>query len=411
MFLSKLELTNFRNIKNLRLGLPNSPVIFYGQNAQGKTNILESIYLLSSIKSFRADKDSQLVRVGQNFARVWGKVDSSEVEIVVSLLKGNLLSPGWMTNASLEQITPDEHNHAPGGNFPTKKEIKVNKTKKKALEALGEIKAVLFSPEDINILTGPPADRRRFLDVLISAVDRKYLFTLAAYQKAIKSRNRVLWWLKEGRKENLEIWDEQVVSLGAAIWLRRREVVEQLNGLLGPISQGIQEACLQIKYQPGLAEVSKDKTITEALLKAHFLKELSRHQEGDIRRTTTSTGPHRDDFSVVSKRLEVASTESNLEEEILSDVAVYGSRGEQRAAILALKLAELAFEEKESGQKPILLLDDVLSEFDESHRQHLLSLVSKQQTLITATSLDMISQNVLDKAKVFQVKEGIIKED
>jgi DNA replication and repair protein RecF len=411
MFLSRLELTHFRNIKSLKLDLPEKAVIFFGENAQGKTNLLEATYLLSTTKSFRADKDSQMVQVGQNFTRVWGKADSLEVEILVKLLKPNLLSPGYVSNPAIEQITPDEDSHVPGGNYPTQKEIKVNNTSKRALEALGEIKAILFSPEDINILTGPPADRRRFLDVLISTVDRKYLFNLAQYQKTLKSRNRVLWWLKEGRSENLEVWDEQIISLGAALWKRRFEVVDQLNELLGPISLQLQGQALKINYQPKLSLEKGAKRFNLEALRAKFREGLDLHRREDIKRSTTATGPHRDDFSVFRLTLtgEGRETVSGVGE--LANLAVYGSRGEQRAAVLALKMAELSFQEKESGEKPILLLDDVLSEFDVIHRKHLLDLVGNQQTLLTTTSLDLIDPQVRQKAAVFRVERGEVSKE
>jgi DNA replication and repair protein RecF len=369
MVLKTLEAVNFRNLDPLKLTFSSQINIFYGDNAQGKTNLIEAIFLLSFLKSFRAETDQELITWDKGEARLKGEFDSQTLSIELK---------------------------------KTGKEIRLNNTVKRALEALGVLQVASFSPEDILLVTGAPALRRRFLDSLASLLSRQYLYNLANLQKIIKNRNRVLFWLRDGRSMDLNVWDEQLTEYASLIWLGRRDLVAKINVIIKPLSkQLLGSDNLQLEYQPKL-ELNKEATLPDVRAQIHA--KLSSIKAEEIRRATTLIGPQRDDFTLLSEELQG-------EKIIYKDIGIYGSRGEQRVGILALKLAELDLIQKESGERPILLLDDVLSEFDHNHRAHLLRLLAKQQTFITTTDLTLFPPEVLSKAKKFKVVGGIPKED
>jgi DNA replication and repair protein RecF len=369
MYLKSLEVTNFRNLKPSKLTFSSGVNIFYGDNAQGKTNFIEAIYLLSFFKSFRAESDSELIQWDQDQARIKAEFDAHSLSIE--------LGSG-------------------------KKEIRLNNTYKRALEVLGELRVAAFSPEDILVVTGSPQLRRRFLDSLISTVNRSYLYNLVHLQKVLPSRNRLLQWLREGRQEDLAPWDEQLIQYCVPIWLRRYETVTKLNKIIKPIGMKLLETgSLSMVYQ---TKIVVDANSTTTGLKDSLTKALVEVRGEEIRRATTALGPQRDDFSLIAQ--EVVSDKI-----VTKDIGIYGSRGEQRVAILSLKLAELDLIEKEVGERPLLLLDDVLSEFDHSHRLHLFSMLGRQQTFITTTDLTLFPKEILQKAKIFRVRGGLANEE
>lgn len=367
MVLKNLEAVNFRNLYPVKLTFSPTINIFYGNNAQGKTNLIEAIYLLSFFKSFRAETDQELIQWDMASGRIKTEFDSQSLSIE---LKG------------------------------TRKDIRLNNTAKRALEVLGELRVASFSPEDILIVTGTPGLRRRFMDSLISTLNRSYLYNLVHLQKVLPTRNRILQWLREGRREDLDAWDDQLIEYAVPIWLLRAQTMAKLNEIIKPLSKKlIENGTLQLSYQPKI-EVESDSKPEE--IAAMMKKELIEIKAEEIRRATTLLGPQRDDFSLL-----IEETRNN--KFISKDVGIYGSRGEQRVGILGLKLAELDLIEKEMGERPVLLLDDVLSEFDQTHRLHLFSLLNKQQTFITTTDLTFFPEGIIAKAKLFLVSDGKVE--
>ena len=355
MQVARLELTNFRNFPSLTLTLSPGLNLLIGPNAQGKTNLLEAVHLLTTTRSFRGSKDPDLVSFGEPFARLAG----GEVEIV--------LQPGVKT-------------------------LKLRGKTARAAEVLGVLRSVLFSPEDMSLLSGPPQGRRAHLDELISRLDRKYLLSLISYHKTLKQRNKLLWQIREGRAKLSELssWDELLIRDGGSILLRRFEAAARLQKELDQISPSLFNGQkITLKY---LSKFTS-KEGSERAFKAALTESLATSRDGEIHAATSLVGPHRDDWEVSLGG---------------HPLGRFGSRGEQRAAILALKLAEVTLNEAETGERPILLLDDVLSELDEEHQTRLLEEVGKQQTILSATATTFFPKHILNQATIFQVAQGKI---
>lgn len=359
MVLDRLTLANFRNFEKADLELSLGVNLLVGDNGQGKTNILEALHLLSTTRSFRTSRDSDLIRFGEGTAYVGG----GEVEVAVQ---------------------------------PGEKLIKIGGKPARAAEVLGEIRSVVFTPQDMNLLSGPPQGRRAFLDELIAKVDRKYLLTLLSYNRVLKQRNKQLWMVREGRNrpDSLDSWDELMIRDGAAILFRRLEVVGRLQSYLDELAEQLVGERVFFRY---VSKVASGQTTREAISQA-FVGRLELVKSEEIRTANSLTGPHRDDFEMVVDDERAGKKGRNI--------GRFGSRGEQRSAILALKLAEVRFNEEETGTRPILLLDDVLSELDERHQERVLQEVGKQQTVITATSEIGFPEEILTKSKVFRVENG-----
>lgn len=353
--LQAVALTNFRNIASAEVNLSTGLNIFTGPNAQGKSNLLEAIHILSTTKSFRGSRDVDLIRFGEATAYVGGG------DIEVGIEAGNKI-------------------------------LRLRGKLAKAAEVLGEVRTVLFSPQDMQLLSGPPSGRRAYLDELISRIDRKYLLTLITYTKTLKQRNKLLFFIREGRGHTNELtsWDELLVRDGVELTKRRLQVVEELQTELASLApELVGEKQLQLKY---LSRVQPKEASPEAI-RDQFVRCLSTDREHDINATTTAVGPHRDDFELVLDG---------------RSLGRFGSRGQQRAGILALKLAEVRVNEHELGSRPTLLLDDVLSELDEEHQQKLLQEATKQQTLLTTTSTSSLAETVLKGSTIFTVTKGSI---
>lgn len=348
-----LKLENFRNHLKFSLELDRTTVLI-GKNGIGKTNILESITLISYGKSFREDERKNLIMTNQE----WARVCMDEYEIFL-------------------QRTP---------RLLTK--IRNRGVPKKLSEMVGQLPSVVFSPETMNIINGEPKQRRRFLDIAISQVDRRYLKNLSAYTKVRRQRNKLLERIQEGvgSIEELVYWDEQLSDFGDDITTKRIEAVNHINRSIA-------------KYYKTISGGKADEIYLEYLPKAGSgLKEkLEQHRRSDIASKNTNYGPHRDD--IVFKL-------NNM------DMAHYASRGEIKSAILALKVAELDYIESERKKQPelydrntypLLLLDDVYSEFDADRREHLAQLIANYQTLITTTDLDHLSPDLLKNAKIVEL--------
>lgn len=354
MFLSKLHLTNFRNFTNVSLSF-ESANLFLGKNAQGKTNLLEAIYFLATTKSTRAEKDFQLIKSGKEFCRVEGEVGEGEDKTKLEIAM---------------QIVPESE--------ILEKKVKVNGVPKRGIDYLGNLVVIQFSPEDINLVAGAPALRRFHLDLTLSQIDRHYKTALSHYHSAMTSRNKVLKMVREGtaRIDELDFWTDQMVENGWVLSQMRQELFEHLNSYNKSLASTLGQ--LNLVYQPSLISVGR--------LKEYLPREIAA--------SATLIGPHRDDFVF----------ESNSR-----NLAFYGSRGEQRTAVLELKLAELHYISEIKKTKPVLLLDDVFSELDSEHQNYVVTMVGRQQTIISAVETENIPQDFLKSAKVFKVEEGKVE--
>lgn len=359
MIIQSLELENFRNYGTLSVHFDSRTNILYGDNAQGKTNILEAVYLSATTKSHKGSKDKDLI----NFA-------SEEAHIRTYVMKDGL------------ENRVDMHlrkNKSKG--------IAINGQKiKKAADLLGLLNVVFFSPEDLSIIKNGPSERRRFVDMELCQLDSVYLHNLNHYNKIVNQRNRLLkdLYAKPGLKDTLFLWDSQLVAFGQKIIERRNTFISQLNeiiyGLHLKLTGGKEE--LQIVYEPDV-------------LALDFEEKLQKCQERDIRLKQTSIGPHRDDFSFAVGTV---------------DIRKFGSQGQQRTAALSLKLAEIELVKKMTKDVPLLLLDDVLSELDSNRQNYLLNSIGELQTIITCTGLEEFVNNRFEINKVFKVSDGVIHE-
>ncbi len=350
MKIQKIQLKHFRNYSNLEISLGKGINIFYGNNAQGKTNILEAIFLCSIGRSFRTNKEKELIQFGEDFATV-------QLDFAKKDREGSVKYT----------INP-------------KKSITVNGVKIKRLsELLGNINTVIFTPDDINILKNGPAARRKFLDIYISQLRPNYLYTLNLYGKTLEQRNNYLR-LPEKKEEMLEIWDEKLAEYAEIIFHYRQEYIQKIKEKIQKIHQNITEGKEEINlfYRSDFEN------------KEQFQKILKNHRKIDFMKGYTSKGIHHDDFEV-----------------FLNDkmVNVYGSQGQHRTAMLSLKMAELEVIEEEIGEAPILLLDDFMSELDQTRRKNFLQYIRNAQVIITGTE-KMEFEN-LDYS-IFHVQKGEI---
>lgn len=352
MKIKAIKLEHFRSWQDYNLAF-NDVTILIGPNGIGKTNLLESIWFLCSGRSWRVREERELVNWESDYTRIVATIinDNQTVEIFL-----------------------------PKNNQEQKKQLKIDGVKRRFIDLLGVMPAVLFSPETIAIIDGAPSLRRKFLDIVLSQIDRKYAVTLLEYNKVLRERNKLLFNIKIGRSkpDELEFWDEKLVILGSFIILTRAEMLKEFNQSLSPVYQDIAGTNeeLKIKYLPA---VELDR----------FADILVANQESEINQTATVHGPHRDDFRIYLNN---------------KDISTFGSRGEYRSAILALKILELRYLEKKKGEKPILLLDDIFSELDFDRRMHLAKIVQDQQTIITTTDLDHIEEGLRKKAKIIEIK-------
>lgn len=361
MILTKLQLQNFRNYEKIELSFDGNikKIVLLARNAAGKTNILEGVYMLALTKSFRGKKYEDLVLWGKDFCSVKGTAHFKD------------------ENKNLEVFIDEMQGH--------KKVLKINDVKVKAKQFIGEFNVVLFHPEDLNMLYLSPSLRRQYLNILLCQTSKNYFTALSNYKKIIKQRNKLLFKISEGRgaKNELEIWDEKLVENGKIIVEERRKAVKFLNKYLGEIYRGISggKEKLEIKYKTNTG--------------ADYYKNLAENLAKDIKKCSTSIGSHRDDLVFYLN-------DKNIEE--------YGSRGEFRTVLLALKLAEIKFIEDKMGKKPVLLLDDVFSELDPERQKHLFKTLQNCQTLITTTDIVHLEE-IEDKMHVFELADGKLIRD
>ena len=360
MIIKSLELDHFRNYDSLSMTFDSGTNILYGDNAQGKTNILEAIYLSATTKSHKGSKDRDIVNFAAEEAHIRTYIEKDGLENRVDMHLRKNKSKGIAING--QKI-------------------------KKAADLLGLLNVVFFSPEDLSIIKNGPAERRRFVDMELCQLDSFYLYNLNNYNKIVNQRNKLLkeLYYNPGLKDTLSIWDSQLLSYGSKIIERRIAFVEQLNDIIYEIHcklSGNKEE-LRICYEP-------DVTLEE------YEQKLQSGQERDIRLKQTSTGPHRDDFSFLAGNI---------------DIRKFGSQGQQRTAALSLKLSEIELVKKITRDTPVLLLDDVLSELDSNRQNYLLNSIGDIQTIITCTGLEEFVNNRFEINRIYRVSNATVTQE
>ncbi|TWT26994.1 DNA replication/repair protein RecF [Planomicrobium sp. CPCC 101110] len=370
MRIDRLELFNYRNYESLDLSFSPEINVFIGENAQGKTNIMESLYVLSMAKSHRASNDKELIRwetdYGKIKADVYRKYGKLPLEITLSK-KG--------------------------------KSAKVNHLEQRRLsDYIGQLNVVMFAPEDLNLVKGSPQVRRRFIDMEIGQISPLYLHDLLTYQKLLKQRNHILkqnYGKKSIDDVMFDVYTEQFIEAAVKIIRKRYQFMDLLQKWAEPIHQGISRGLeqLQIRYQP-ISGLKPEWTSEEM---ASFLEQkLAEVRKRELERGLTLVGPHRDELQFFVNGY---------------DVQTYGSQGQQRTTALSLKLAEIELIKQEVGEAPVLLLDDVLSELDDYRQSHLLNTIKGSvQTFVTTTSVEGIQHETIQSARLFEVSKGTVKE-
>lgn len=369
MFIKQLQLKNFRNYKALDITFDHKVNVIIGENAQGKTNLLEAIYLLAFTKSYRTNNDRELILWEEEFAKITGVIEK----------KHNNKLP-------LELIF-----HKEG------KKAKLNHLEQRRLsEYVGTLNVVMFAPEDLSLVKGSPQVRRKFIDMELGQIEPIYMYHLGQYQKVLKQRNHLLKQLQFQNQPDttfLQVMTDQLVKHAAIIVKKRFEFLKLLRKWAIPIHYKISRELeeLAISYISAVEVLEED---DEEKLEDKYLAHFSEVESSEIRRGSTLIGPHRDDLSLYIND---------------KDVKQFGSQGQQRTTALSLKLAEIDLINDHIGEYPILLLDDVLSELDDFRQSHLLSTIQgKVQTFVSTTTVDGINHETLKQASIYSVKNGQI---
>lgn len=360
MMIESIELKNYRNYDELHMDFSQGTNILYGDNAQGKTNVLEAIYVCATTKSHRGSKDKEIIQFHKEESHIKLTVRKKDIPYRI-----------------------DMH-------------LKKNKTKgvavngvpiKKASELFGIVNVVFFSPEDLNLIKSGPGERRRFINLELCQLNKLYVHSLVQYNRIVTQRNKLLkdMAFRSDYEETLDIWDMQLIQYGKEIIQYRKEFVEQLNGIIGSIHVNLSggKESLRIFYEPNVAADA-------------FEDILRRSRQQDLRQKTTLTGPHRDDLSFMINEI---------------DIRKFGSQGQQRTAALSLKLAEIELVKKIVNDYPILLLDDVLSELDSNRQNQLLAGIHHIQTVITCTGLEDFVNDRFQIHKKFRVINGTVESE
>ena len=360
MFIESIELKNYRNYGELHMDFDPGTNVLYGDNAQGKTNILEAVYVCATTKSHRGSKDREIIEFGEDESHIKMQLRKDDVPYRI-----------------------DMH-------------LKKNKTKgvavngipiRRASELFGIVNVVFFSPEDLNLIKNGPADRRRFIDLELCQLNRLYVHSLVQYNRVVIQRNKLLkeLFFHPEYEEMLDIWDMQLAEYGTRVLERRQQFIEQVNGIISDIhyrlTGGKERICLS--YESGTG----GRSLEEA---------LKRNRDRDLRMKSTSVGPHRDDICFLSGEL---------------DIRKFGSQGQQRTTALSLKLAEIELVKQMIKDTPVLLLDDVLSELDKSRQNYLLDSIHDIQTVVTCTGLDEFVNHRFSINKVFHIQDGTVAKE
>jgi len=395
MFLTHLSLTDFRIFSRFDQAVPLNSLILVGDNAQGKTSILEAVYYLSALDSFQASNSLDLI----NFSALQNKI--AVCRIVADFGKKD-------TDHHLEiRIIKDTNSN---GNKSVRKEVLLDGSQQKINSVIGTFNAVLFLPHMLQIVTGSPQLRRHYLNLTLAQVDPAYTENLSEYNKALAQRNALLKQLNErsGDVDQLSYWDEKITQAGAYIIHARIQAIQDLGYLAASIHQELTrgEEILRLNYQPsfdpaasppGQIELPLENALDRSGVELKDIQDkyreklLSKRSE-DIYRGVTSRGPHRDEMRYLSNGV---------------DLGNFGSRGQLRTAMLAIKLAEVNWLKEKNGDWPVLLLDEVLAELDDTRRQDLLDRLAKtEQSLLTTTDLDLFSDEFKKSAAQWKIKNG-----
>ena len=350
MIIKNLFLQNFRNYKKAEFKFSPSTTLIVGPNTSGKSNVIEAIFFLTSGRSFRIDRDEHLVKFGEVVARIKGKVEDKDLEAVIA--QGGV-----------------------GGRTRPFKKYLVNGVSKRKVDFAGNFFAVLFAPNDLEIIIGSPSKRRDFIDNILIQTDRDYRLAIGFYEKGLRIRNALLHKAKEtGKRPEKEFlyWDNLLITQGQKITKKREDFIKYLEDSKKDILN------FEIFYDKSL--ISKER----------FLQ----YKDAEVASGVTLVGPHRDDFILNLKN----KTEAH-------DIRFFGSRGQQRLAILQLKFLELSFIELQTKERPVLLLDDIFSELDEEHIHLILAMIPSRQTIITTTHKEFIENKLLKGMDVIELEK------
>jgi DNA replication and repair protein RecF len=395
MIVRHLSLTNFRLYARLELDLPRGLVVIQGNNAQGKTSLLEAIYFLATAHSPHTNADRQVIR--------WGAEEEGPFPYAV--LKANIERAG---GAHLLEMALQK-----GELNRLKKEIRIDRIPKRGIDLVGQLAVVLFLPGDVELVSGAPALRRDFLDVALSQVDAGYVRALDTYTRALAQRNALLRQAQDRALDpiELEIWDDKLIPAGVDIATRRRKAVAELTRLAMPIHRELSngQEYLRITYQPNFDparpptvesyQISFDESqppsgMDEGDLRQSFKTALTERRREEIARGMTLVGPHRDEMRFEANGM---------------DLGDFGSRGQQRTAVLALKLAQVAWIREQTREEPVLLLDEVLAELDPHRRRCLLTRIGQSdQTIVTTTDINRFEEDFVRNAALFDVAGGVV---
>jgi len=359
MYIKKLQMLNYRNYKSLDINLGKNVNVFMGDNAQGKTNILEAIYYCAFAKSHRTSKDKELINWESNSAYLSLLVGRDRLDKLIDI---NILKDG-------------------------KKAIKINKVKvSKIGELFGSFNVVMFSPEDLKIIKDSPGIRRKFIDMELCQLNSRYYYNLVQYNKILNERN-VLLKNRHLDIDVLDVYDIQLSEYGNNIIKDRIKYIKKLNfygeGIHNDISSGKEK--IEFQYITGIKNLEN--------IESEFYDLLKKNRKKDIEKGITTIGPHRDDFTVSLNGIDAKS---------------FGSQGQQRSAVLTIKFSSLKIIKELTGEFPILLLDDVLSELDFNRKRYILTSIGEIQTVITCTGIEDLTNYLDNKSKVFKVKDGVI---
>ena len=360
MIIRSLELSNFRNYEKLNISFSPDVTILYGDNAQGKTNVLEALYTASTTKSQKGSKDKDMIKFNESESHIRMTVEDGDIKRRIDMHLKSTKQKGVAIDG-----------------IPIRK----------ASELYGIMNIISFSPDDLGIIKEGPAERRRFIDMELCQLDKLYMHNFSGYNRALDQRNNLLKQISFNAelKGTLNVWDEQLINFGEYLIEKRNLFIKEISDIASKIHSIITEnkETLEIQYLPSTDKES-------------FRNELLSSREKDIILKMTNVGPHRDDMVFMVNG---------------QDARKYGSQGQQRTAALTLKLAEIELVKKKTGKNPVLLLDDVLSELDRNRQNKLLENISGVQTIVTCTGLEEFIKNRIKYDKVYRVTAGTITEE
>ena len=355
MIIKSLELKNYRNLEDVQMDFSEGINLLYGDNAQGKTNILESIYLCGTSKSHRGSKDREIIRFEDEESHIKMILSKREIPYRIDMhLKKNRTKGVAVNGMPIRRIT----------------------------ELFGILNVIFFSPEDLNIIKSSPSERRRFIDLELCQLDKIYTYNLINYNKIVNQRNKILKKTDGDWVDLLDTWDQQMVQYGTYLISRRQQFIVELNEIICHIHARLtnEKEKIRLVYTPNIEE-------------SYFERVLKKERARDLKAKVSLTGPHRDDLKFMINEI---------------DVRTFGSQGQQRTAALSLKLSEIELVKNKVKDLPVLLLDDVLSELDSGRQTRLLQSITGIQTMVTCTGLDDFVQHCFHIDKTFHIEDGSV---